>query len=95
VTYATERLDEIDVLPDVRYHYRPVRHHFGITSFGATARVGAAAGDPIINEYDEDSQQPSPTRPGIFGILPRAAGLSTAVPGRSTRNPTTQDFPVR
>ena len=33
-----------------------MRHHFGITSFGVTAWVGAAAGDPIINEYDEDSQ---------------------------------------
>ena len=55
-TYAIARLDEIDSLPDGRYHYRPVRHHLGIQSFGATAWVGAAAGDPIINEYDEDSQ---------------------------------------
>ncbi len=56
VTYAIARLDEIDALPDGRYRYRPVRHHFGITSFGVTAWVGAAAGDPIINEYDEDSK---------------------------------------
>ena len=55
MTYAIARLDEIDALPDAGYHYRPVRHHFGITSFGVTAWVGAAAGDPIINEYDEDS----------------------------------------
>lgn len=55
MTYAIARLDEIDVLPDAGYHYRPVRHQFGITSFGVTAWVGAAAGDPIINEYDEDS----------------------------------------
>ena len=55
-TYAIARLDEIDALPDGRYRYRPVRHHFGITSFGVTAWVGAAAGDPIINEYDEDSE---------------------------------------
>jgi hypothetical protein len=54
--YAVARLDEIDTLPDERYRYRPVRHHFGITSFGVTAWVGAAAGDPIINEYDEDSE---------------------------------------
>ncbi len=32
-----------------------MRHHFGITSFGVTAWFGAAAGDPIINEYDEGS----------------------------------------
>jgi Cupin domain len=56
VTYAIARLDEIDALPDGHLHYRPVRHHFGITSFGVTAWVGAAAGDPIINEYDEDSE---------------------------------------
>jgi len=56
VTYATGRLDEIDALPDGRYRYRPVRHHFGITSFGVAAWVGAAAGDPIINDYHEDSE---------------------------------------
>jgi hypothetical protein len=55
-TYAIARLDEIDPLPDGRYHYRPVRHHLGIQSFGATAWVGAALGDPIINEYDEGSE---------------------------------------
>ncbi len=54
-TYAIARLEDIDTLPDGSYRYRPVRHHFGITSFGVTAWVGAAAGDPIINEYDEDS----------------------------------------
>jgi hypothetical protein len=54
--YGIARLDEIDTLPDQQYRYRPVRHHFGITSFGATAWVGAAAGDPIINEYDEGSE---------------------------------------
>ena len=55
-TYAIARLDDIGSSADGRYHYRPVRHHLGITSFGVTAWVGAAAGDPIINEYDEDSQ---------------------------------------
>ena len=55
-TYAIARLDDIDPLPDGRYHYRPVRHHLGIQGFGATAWAGAAPGDPIINEYDEDSE---------------------------------------
>ncbi len=53
--YAVARLDEIDALADGRFRYRPVRHHFGITSFGVTAWVGAA-GDAIINEFDEDSE---------------------------------------
>jgi hypothetical protein len=39
-TYAIARLDEIGALADGRYPYRPVRHHFGITSFGVTAWVG-------------------------------------------------------
>ena len=55
-TYAIARVDDIGSSPDGRCRYRPVRHHFGITSFGVTAWVGTAAGDPIINEYDEDSQ---------------------------------------
>jgi hypothetical protein len=55
-TYAAARLDEIDALADGSYRYRPVRHHLGIQSFGVIAWVGAAAGDPIINEYDEDSE---------------------------------------
>ena len=55
-TYATARLEEIDALQDQRYPYRPVRHHFGITSFGVTAWVGAEAGDPVIGEYDEASE---------------------------------------
>ena len=54
--YVVSGLEDIDTLADGRYRYRPVRHHFGITSFGVTAWVGAAAGDPIINEYDEDSE---------------------------------------
>jgi len=54
--YAVAQLDEIDALADGRFSYRPVRHHFGITSFGVTAWVGAAAGDAIINEFDEDSE---------------------------------------
>jgi hypothetical protein len=55
-TDAVARLDDIGLLADGSYPYRPVRHHFGITSFGVTAWVGTAAGDPIINEYDEGSQ---------------------------------------
>ena len=52
--YAVAHLDEIDELADGRSRYRPVRHHLGITSFGATAWTAHAAGDLIINERDED-----------------------------------------
>jgi tetratricopeptide (TPR) repeat protein len=51
--YAVAHLDEIDELVDGRCLYRPIRHYFGITSFGATAWTARAAGDLIVNEHDE------------------------------------------
>jgi tetratricopeptide (TPR) repeat protein len=59
--YTVARLDEIDEITDGRCPWRPVRHQFGITSFGVNAWTGKAAGDRIINEHDEadddDSQE--------------------------------------
>ena len=51
--YAVAHVDEIDELTDGREPWRPVRHHFGITSFGVNAWTGRDAGDRIINEHDE------------------------------------------
>jgi hypothetical protein len=51
--YAVAHLDEIDELDDGRCPWRPVRHHFGITSFGINAWTGRDKGDRIINEHDE------------------------------------------
>ena len=51
--YAVIRLDDIDEITDGRFPCRPVRHHFGITSFGVNAWTAAAAGDRVINEHDE------------------------------------------
>jgi tetratricopeptide (TPR) repeat protein len=51
--YAVARLDEIDEIDDGRCPWRPVRHHFGITSFGVNAWTARDAGDRIINEHDE------------------------------------------
>jgi tetratricopeptide (TPR) repeat protein len=55
--YAVAHLDEIDEITDGRCPWRPVRHHFGITSFGANAWTGHKAGDRIINEHDESEEQ--------------------------------------
>jgi Tetratricopeptide repeat len=52
-SYTVARLDEIDEVNDGREPFRPVRHHFGITSFGVTAWTARDAGDRIINEHDE------------------------------------------
>ena len=51
--YAIAHLDEIEELDDGRQPWRPVRHHFGISSFGITAWTGKEAGDRILNEHDE------------------------------------------
>src|SRR5215469_2875634 len=52
--YAVTHLDEIEEFPDAGSHYRPIRHHLGITAFGVTAWTAHAAGDVVINEHDED-----------------------------------------
>jgi len=51
--YSVAHLDDIEEFSDVGCHYRPIRHHLGITAFGATAWTAHAAGDPVINEHDE------------------------------------------
>jgi len=51
--YRVTHLDEIEEVDDGRCPWRSVRHHFGITSFGANAWTGHEAGDRIINEHDE------------------------------------------
>jgi len=51
--YAVARLEEIDEVDDGRCPWRPIRHHFGISSFGVNAWTGQNAGDRIINEHDE------------------------------------------
>jgi tetratricopeptide (TPR) repeat protein len=51
--YAVAHLDEIEEISDGRCPSRPVRAHFGITSFGINAWTGRVAGDRIINEHDE------------------------------------------
>ena len=51
--YTVAHLDEIDEISDGRCPWRPIRHHFGIMSFGVNAWTGREAGDRIINEHDE------------------------------------------
>jgi tetratricopeptide (TPR) repeat protein len=51
--YTVAHLQEIDEIDDGRCPVRPVRHHFGISSFGVNAWTAPNAGDRIINEHDE------------------------------------------
>ncbi len=55
--YAVARIDDIDEVSDGRSPSRPIRHHFGITSFGVNAWIGREAGDRIINEHDETQSE--------------------------------------
>lgn len=52
--YLAARLDEIAELSDGRVPYRPIRHHFGITSFGVNVFTAHAPGDRVLNEHEED-----------------------------------------
>ena len=58
-SYTVAQLDEIDEITDGRCPSRPVRHHFGITSFGVNAWTAREAGDRIINEHDESDDDDS------------------------------------
>jgi tetratricopeptide (TPR) repeat protein len=51
--YTVTQLSEIDEINDGRCPFRPVRHHFGIMSFGVNTWTAKRAGDRIINEHDE------------------------------------------
>jgi tetratricopeptide (TPR) repeat protein len=57
--WSTAQLDDIDKISDGRVPWRPVRHHFDITSFGLNVFTGEETGDRIINEHDEadDAQE--------------------------------------
>lgn len=52
-TYEIAQIDAIEETRDGRCPMRPVRHHFGITSFGINAFTAPATGDWLINEHDE------------------------------------------
>ena len=54
--YAVAQIDEIDEITDGRCPWRPIRFHFGITSFGVNAFTGHAVGDRLINEHAESAE---------------------------------------
>jgi tetratricopeptide (TPR) repeat protein len=57
MSYELTRLDAIEEITDGRCPFRPVRHHFGISSFGVNVWTGQSAGDRIINEHDETDEE--------------------------------------
>jgi len=57
--YAVTQLKEIDEIEDGRSPFRPVRHHFGIKTFGITAMTARADGDRLVNEHEESDPDSS------------------------------------
>lgn len=51
--YAVSRLEDIPELVDAGTPFRPIRLHFGISSFGATSWTARAAGDRLIHPHDD------------------------------------------
>jgi hypothetical protein len=51
--YAIARIEDVEELSDGRCPWRPIRHHFGITSFGVNSWTAREAGERMINEHDE------------------------------------------
>jgi quercetin dioxygenase-like cupin family protein len=52
--YKLARLEEIEAFEGRASGFRPVRHHFGITTFGINASTATAAGDTVVPEHAED-----------------------------------------
>ena len=54
--YSLAHIDQIGEITDGRQPWRPVRHHFQITSFGVNTWTGHESGDRILNEHDEEGE---------------------------------------
>jgi tetratricopeptide (TPR) repeat protein len=54
--YTLAHIDQIGEITDGRQPWRPVRHHFQITSFGVNTWTGHESGDRILNEHDEEGE---------------------------------------
>jgi tetratricopeptide (TPR) repeat protein len=52
--FRTARLDKVPIVDDGRVPSRIVRHHLGIQAFGINAWLPRGAGQPAINEHDEE-----------------------------------------
>ncbi|HTU88083.1 MAG TPA: hypothetical protein VMF57_21060 [Solirubrobacteraceae bacterium] len=57
--FAVARLDDIEEIDDGRCPFRPVRHHFGIMTFGVNAMTARSDGDRLINEHEEAEPESS------------------------------------
>lgn len=57
--FTVAHLDQIDEVDDPRCPFRPVRHHFGIMTFGVNAMTAHSEGDRVITEHEEEHPEAS------------------------------------
>jgi hypothetical protein len=88
--YAVAQLDEIEEFADAGCHYRPIRHHLGITAFGVTAWTAGAAGDLVINEHAEGD----PTADQELFLVLRGHAVLELDGDRVTRRPELSSSPL-
>lgn len=53
--FQISQLTDVEEVTDAPFAYRPVRHHFGISTFGVNAMTGHAVGDCIVRLHDEST----------------------------------------
>lgn len=56
VPYLAAGLDDIQTVVEPEfgsYEWKPVRHHFGVQSFGINANIAPNAGDWVVEEHTE------------------------------------------
>ena len=86
--YAVARLDDIAEQSDGRCPWRPVRHHFGITSFGANAWTGRTSATGSSTSTTRMSR--AATRSSTSSC--RAAPCSSSTASGWTRLPAPSSF---
>lgn len=70
--YSVARLEDIAEIDDGQRPFRPIRHHFGIMTFGVNAMTARHDGDPLINEHEHAEVEPESSEELYFVVSGRA-----------------------
>ena len=82
MSYEIARLDEIEEVTDGRCPFRPVRLHFGISSFGVNVWTGRAVGDRIRGNSADIAKLGEP-----FDGFRETSGIGTVLVDRLPKHP--------
>jgi hypothetical protein len=70
--WTTAQLSDVQPLPDMPADLQgwlPLRHRLGIGAFGVGAWVGREAGDEIIEEHDENNENPADNHEELYLVV--------------------------